>query len=121
MPRKVFHKGRARQVLHEQTEAMLALFQFRLGLSPRPSLVCFGDGPPDRRHQPRAVVLQNVIGGALLEGFDGTFFADGAGDEYERCIRAVLLDRFQGGHATEAGQRVIGQDYVRPKCFQCVL
>ena len=56
----------------------------------------------------------------MPDGFDGAFFADGPRHEYERCVRAVMHGHLQRRHAAEAGERVVGQDHVRLKLFQCL-
>ena len=75
-------------------------------------LLGLAQGPLNRRRQPGEPVLQNVVGRAVSEGFDGRFLPQSAGDEDEGNGGVPLSDDGQGRHSVEAGQGEIGEDQV---------
>src|ERR1051325_8943082 len=64
-----------------------------------------------RGGQRREVMFQNEVRGPGLEGFDGHFFAERAGNENERHIRNFILSDGQSGETVECGQAMIRKDY----------
>jgi hypothetical protein len=76
------------------------------------------DGAPDRRHQPRHVLLQHIIDGACAQGLDGALLADGAGQEHEGNLRRLLLRDAQCRHAIELRQGEVGEDQVGGEILQ---
>ena len=73
-----------------------------------------------RRNEARETCLENVIGRAVLQRFYGHFFAHGASDEDERCLRTFLTGKNQRFIAIEAGQRIIREDKGGGMQFQFV-
>jgi len=62
----------------------------------------------DRRHQPRAALLEHIIDGALFQGLNGALLADGARDEDEGCVGPARSGDLQRLRAVESRQRVVG-------------
>jgi hypothetical protein len=65
-----------------------------------------------RRNQPRQVVLQQVVAGAVAHGLDRRVLADLAGNQDEGHVQTAGLEQVQCHQAGEAGQVEIGQHHV---------
>jgi hypothetical protein len=74
-----------------------------------------GQRAQDHRRQAGGPVLQDVIGGPLLDELDRCLVAEHTGPDDERYVRVELLSDLERLLAGEAGQVVIGQDYVGPE------
>src|SRR3984957_12051241 len=78
-------------------------------------LLDLGQRPQDDRWQAGGPVLQDVIGGPLLDELDRRFVAEHTGPDDERYVRVAFLSDLESLPAGEAGQVVIGQDDVWPE------
>ena len=66
----------------------------------------------ERRHQPRQVVLLQVVGGAVAHRLDRGVLADLAGDEDEGHVARIRLQQLERDQAAEARHVVVGDDDV---------
>ena len=103
---------RVRVALEEQAILLFAPAQIRLRRLAPDAFVGLGHGAAHRRGQAVAVLLEDVVGGAGLEGFDGGLFADGAGHEDERQERKLLAHQLERLQPVETRQVVVGQHQV---------
>ena len=78
----------------------------------RRTFVGFTKRAEHRWHQPREACLQNVIGGANLEGFNRNFFAQCSRDENEGHIRASIFGKPQCGETIERGKCIVRQNQI---------
>ncbi len=74
-----------------------------------------GQRAQDNRGQAGGPVLQDVIGGPLLDELDRCLVSEHTGPDDERYVRIEFLSDLERLLAGEAGQVVIGQDYVWPE------
>src|ERR1051326_2122314 len=106
------------RVLEQVAVLLFALAQPFLGEFALGGPLGLIQGAPDGWHEPEQPVLQYVIRGAGFEAFDGDFIADGAGDEEEGSVGALLARQAQGCQAAETGDHVVGKDEVKAPCFE---
>ncbi len=66
-----------------------------------------------RRTEPREIVLEHVVHGALMQRLDGTLLADRAGHEDEGHVGRELARNRQRGESIESRQAQIRQDQMR--------
>ena len=100
------------QVLRELVQALLRGDQLAVGLDPRAPGLGRVDRVHQRRHQPRQVVLLQVVGGAVAHRLDRGVLADLAGDEDEGHVAGVGLQQLERDQAAEARHVVVGDDDV---------
>jgi hypothetical protein len=88
----------------EDSRKMLAVFLdgMRAGTFFR-----IGESATHRYGKTPHIAFQDIIGSAFTDGFDGTFFTDGAGQEDERHMRLHFAHDFQSLDAIELRHRVI--------------
>src|SRR5262245_42851423 len=108
----VLHVYRCGHMIHEQPKTSLGFFPRMLGLLVRTPALRLPQCAQNRRPKASLVVLQHIVDGALLEGFDSTLFADRARYEYERDVRIFTLTELQRLHAAEARDAVIGKNDI---------
>src|SRR5687768_7562022 len=66
----------------------------------------------------RQIALEEIVRRSGLHAADGGLFIDGASDNQEGNARRPFSRERQRSHAIETGQRVIGENDVRPELLQ---
>ena len=102
----------------DDAETLLALLQGGLGPFELGVFGGGGQGAAHRRHQAGWPLFQNVVGGSLLQAFDGDFLADRAGKENKGCFRLAVLGDAQGLMSVKRGQAIVGDNEIKPAFIQ---
>ncbi len=66
----------------------------------------------DRGGQSNGPVLQEIVRGAVSHRFDGDFFANRPGHQYQRHIQARRSQHFQSAKAPESRNRIVRENDV---------